>query len=1069
MAGLNTLNITNPGLININKKIVNSRTYETNLITTIGSPIVNDGIASGMSNDSYFTHSQLNLQGVTNAQITLKGTIILNSQKQCILELLTYNNDPLSLIFEDHKIELTFKENALFSISNLTFINNSDINIVLILKEDSYEFTLNYGNEVIQKTGSTNNLFIPENFTSLALGNSLIDSTMAWYGSINLPEFSIYSDTALIYSPSIGTSWQFTHILVSDGKFHMSDNTPTVAGHVFSFPVTEITRSGNTILLTCTISEDTYLVIRELGLYVQTTEGRRLFGYIENLNVNKEKDLSYNLVFTVNTTLNVVNAVGFPAEEGIIVKDPNFVEFKNFTTIKEVNTYVLTNLERIIRMNAGAKGSYENSAIINNQAGIGHNRAQVIYRIQQELEKDEDCYNTLDTYTKLASKFRKKYEKQLNHDLGVITEGNLTIPPNGNTKEFSTTDFAHAPTPFKSTKQWKVTTAFTTGRGTEGTPISLGNEYGNAPLELTVENNNCHLKIKNTRSINPYVGGYYYNNYKDNQEIGNVYYYAWSKEGTPLSYNFHCSNLAVSNSAIVTFPLSRSISTIHPNLDPEMFTFESRVKFSNLEGIHYVVGSPSASNRYSFEIFADGPILKANLYDGNRGTLITQIAMHFHLRANRYYNIHLSYEDEVYTFRYIMEPEAGEYAEEETHTFASIRTVKLSTENPLILGAQYTTSPRYKLRGEIDLAKTILFDAGIADDPWVGACLLEEVFTTSSNPQNDLVYDPDLYQILSTYVTSTESTYIINEDIFPVENNTHYLVEIEYTEDSTTGIYKVTREAHNNEKTREEVFRVEMPVTANLTHMMDLPTTTYVGVTPSHQNPYSAIVNLLEWVIEQGNEIWPFGRTVTVSNTELLQYYKLPDENKSFYTTGDLCDLGRMIRFLDTKFEGNRDIISFLYEEGITICTKVDLKDSEPKVILYKSDLVDSIYFALTFLNQTLACTVMDTSGNTYSVSKELELNEYDSYTNEPITITIKFTPQYDGWGYLQMFKNNEPITESVYVKTSTISDPSMYILSNYLTSTENFGKYVQDLVIIKGVISDKDLQYINNLFDTNY
>jgi hypothetical protein len=83
--------------------------------------------------------------------------------------------------------------------------------------------------------------------------------------------------------------------------------------------------------------------------------------------------------------------------------------------------------------------------------------------------------------------------------------------------------------------------------------------------------------------------------------------------------------------------------------------------------------------------------------------------------------------------------------------------------------------------------------------------------------------------------------------------------------------------------------------------------------------------------------------------------------------------------------------------------------------------------------------------------------------------ITVTFQPQYDNWGYLQMFKNNEPITEAKYLKLNPMTDPSMFILSNYLTSSEHIGRYLQDLVVIKGAISEDDLKYINNLFDTNY
>ena len=80
----------------------------------------------------------------------------------------------------------------------------------------------------------------------------------------------------LLLKVPLGTSQIF---LVRDGKIPLTDSTTPAANHIYSFPVTEIKRSGNTILLTCEIDEDSYLVIREMGLYIQTASGKVLFRF----------------------------------------------------------------------------------------------------------------------------------------------------------------------------------------------------------------------------------------------------------------------------------------------------------------------------------------------------------------------------------------------------------------------------------------------------------------------------------------------------------------------------------------------------------------------------------------------------------------------------------------------------------------------------------------------------------------------------------------------------------------------------------------------------------------------
>lgn len=1067
MAGLDALNITNTGLLNINKKVTNSRTFVSNLITAVGNPTIVEGVASGFSTEDYFVYSPLAFTDSEKIRINFKGVFFRKDGLQTAFQLISGAGASLTMTFENSRVSFTYRDLIVFSFGNLTLEDNMNVQINLVLTHDSYEFTLMYGKQILQKSGNLD-LTIPlESFVSLNLGSNFPNRENFWNGNINLKEFSIYNNGALLYAPSEGTSWNFSNILVSDGKFPLTDNTAPIANHIYSFPVTEIKRSGNAVLLTCEIDEDSYLIIREMGLYIQTASGKVLFGSLGNLNVNKTKGLAYNLVFTVNTTINVVNAIGFPEEGGIIVEDPDFMEFKDFTTIQQVNTYVLTNLERIIRMNAGAKGSYKNYSIENAQAGIGHNRPQVIYRLQQEIESAEDCYNSIDTFVKLTNKFQKITEEQVDPQV-IQVEGDMQVPENGVISGFSTSNYITHSSPFTNSSNWNFKCAFTSNEGTEGTIASLSNGSPNSPLEIGVLNDKCYLKIKSLESIYPTNLDSYYTR---NSSVDEGTYYGWSRKQETSFYNFHCNVLVPSASPIVTFPQVTPLILEHDNIDSSNFKLSVRTLMTDLTSTQYIIGKTSANSNEGFELFIENGRIKATFYEEGSGSLIGTISTRFNLKLNRFYNIKVEYDGSRYSLHYKIEPEGSEYAEEEIEYLVSDKLISLGSSVNFVIGAQYSVNPQNPYKGSLDFSN---FSLEGSDYLWKGCAELSIIYTSTPTPiSTDPTYDDDNYEVRNALAESYHNGEIINiNNLFTVEDHTKYTISISYSEDQETqkGTYEVTRIINDDIITKTTVLSSIIPIVENWSNRMSLPSEVFVGVNSSPQisNPFSATINLVDWTISQGSSNWPFTKEVILNDTELIQYYKLPNLNKNQYATKDICNFGRKIKFLSDRFEGNEDIIDFSYEGGITLCMKVALQDAEPKVLLYKSDLVEDIYFSLTFIDQTLTFTLATQDGYS-AISKSIVLQEYDAYTNEPIMITVTFQPQYDNWGYLQMFKNNEPITEAKYLKLNPMTDPSMFILSNYLTSSEHIGRYLQDLVVIKGAISEDDLKYINNLFDTNY
>jgi hypothetical protein len=912
-------------------------------------------------------------------------------------------------------------------------------------------------------------------------------------GDINLNEFSICTNDNLAYAPSEGTSWNFSYLLIADENFDLSDNTQPVANHIYKCPITEISRSGSNIILASEIDEEAHLTINKIGLYIETPEGDVLFGALYNLSVLKSEDLPYELILALDTSVGVVNAVGFPAENGIIVKEPEYPSYKNFTTLKEVNTYVLTNLERIIRLNAGAKGSYENSSVINGQAGIGYNRPQVIYRVQQQLEQEEDCYNTLDTFIQLVKKFKLLEEKQADYTLFNI-HGELEVPENGKVENFSTSDYVTQDTYFSDTAEWDFTSSFITNEnssGVIGALLSSAANNANEALTLYIEDGTCKLKAFSLDTISTPYSFYYYRNSASDRVVGSTTYYCWEKIGNSNSnyYNFHCKEmdtesgtfLRYSNSPIITLstslsnPISLNATTI-PASSTE-FTFSISMLLDSISLTDSLTILDTEGN-YGFKLIIENGKLKAELYNKTTGQLIQgDLKSHFELRANRFYNISLSYDGEKYALHYKMQPSSSEeYGENETvYLYSDELITPYSSSHPPIIPV---------ISGKVDLSKTS-FTAG--DNYWEAAVPLNTVFTTAGNPSNkgiydntlQVVHDSDNTYIRATYNSTTRSHSILNKSLFNIKPRTTYTVKISYSENESTGkgTYKGIMKEGNAQET--QVLSQALNLTENLSSRINIPSTTYVGLSTTQTLPFVGTINLLDWEMNQGINSWKFSKNVVLNDTELIQYYRVPNLSKNQYYVKDLCNEERIIRILDNRLEGNKDIIDFNDPKGLTLCMKVDLKDAEPKVLLYKSNLAGNIYFSLTFLSQTLEFSLM-TSEGTVILSKELEITEYPAYVNEPICITITMRPQFNGYGYLRMYKNNEPITDEVYAQVNQLIDPSTLILSNFIQNMPTYvsgddiktieaGRYVEDIVVLKGVISEKNLKYLNNLFDTNY
>ena len=200
MAGLDTLNVTKSGFFNINKKIVSDKTFNSKSITIYGEPVITDGVATSFSEDNYLAHYPLLFSKAEKISISFQGTFTPSDSKQCIWELINADGDFLTLTFENNRVMLTYDGRTVFSLGNLEFSDGMFISSILTVRNASYEFTLNYGKNVTQKT-NTLGFTIPINsFSTINLGNSTLNRSAVWMGSINLKELNVYNNNTLLKS-----------------------------------------------------------------------------------------------------------------------------------------------------------------------------------------------------------------------------------------------------------------------------------------------------------------------------------------------------------------------------------------------------------------------------------------------------------------------------------------------------------------------------------------------------------------------------------------------------------------------------------------------------------------------------------------------------------------------------------------------------------------------------------------------------------------------------------------------------------------------------------------------------
>lgn len=439
---LNEFKLSNLGLLNINRKIIGSRKYDSELITTVGTVNIFESKASGFNLESYLYKPDLSF---TKDNITIACSCnFTTSDTDQVAYLLKGEEHSVALHFNNEQARLVIDDRVAIQYSYLDLQDNTEIRTIVEVKQETCKFVMYVHEQVFEKTATLANPTNLSDLTKLYIGNEPDLLGNFWVGSINLGTFSISEDNILTYSPSSNYPLVFSKVLISDGEFKLNDKSIPVANHIYEYKVSEITRSGGTVLLTSQIDDDAKLTIKEIALYATTAEGEILFSSVSNLSINKGDGVPYDLIFTMNLYTSFINVVGFPDYNSFVLDEPELCLFQDFNSIKDVVLYTFTNLERIIKMNA---------------MDIGYNRSQVFYKFQKEISENEDCYFTIENFSKISKKLKRLVEV-LFDPASVTVYGNLIVPDDGIVKNFTNSDYIAGNILFDSSKNWEIDFTF---------------------------------------------------------------------------------------------------------------------------------------------------------------------------------------------------------------------------------------------------------------------------------------------------------------------------------------------------------------------------------------------------------------------------------------------------------------------------------------------------------------------------------------------------------------------------------------------------------------------------------
>ena len=474
MASSNNLVISNTGLTEISRELIGKKRYNPNLVTVIGNPLItNTGIASAFSATSYIMRDDLSFNQDTS-ELRIKVACIYKEESlnfQTLLNLVNPLNTEENILLQVNSNSISFFTGTFnpFTISNLIIHDGDSLNIDLRVSNNRYNLILIQNKVRVVFTGTFDYSFNFSNYSCIYIGNNSEVLSEFWYGFIDLTELSIYGDENVIYSPTYATFFRFTKILVSDSSETLTDSSIAKHGHIYEFPVTEINKTSNNILLTATIEANVYLNINQIGLYATSGGKRFLFGLVSNLVLQKEKDLGYDLIFTIKTNIGVVNTLVYPK---IIVKEGKYATLNVLDTLKNVHANTVVDMERAINRNATL---------------LGYEPDEVFFRLFNTVRFANKNYEGTHLYARVKQNIHSNYRKEYTGE-GIELIGSPVVEDSV-ASDFSTSDYVVFSKLYGLQDQWEYEISFTIGDTfPSGTILCLCNSNEEPTFTLFMDN-----------------------------------------------------------------------------------------------------------------------------------------------------------------------------------------------------------------------------------------------------------------------------------------------------------------------------------------------------------------------------------------------------------------------------------------------------------------------------------------------------------------------------------------------------------------------------------------------------
>lgn len=900
--------------------------------------------------------------------------------------------------------------------------------------------------------------------------------------------------------------FRFTKILISDGTFPLTDNSEEIDEHIYAYSVSEIARTNNNILMSAELTDTAKINLQEIGLYYEDDDGQHLFSLINNISLHTAgKNLTYKLILLAKLDINVVNTVAFPE---IVVEGGVIPPSSDFRTIQQVYTYLLINLERLIKLNALGIGQYNggsqatiNPAIMSDikPVGVGYNKAQVLYRFLKELANYKDNFVATNNFALAKTEFTPKEVTTLNPD-SFVEIGDMKVIQ-GIANDFSTTSYVKSTNAYNAPEKstWEYHLNFTTGHdvSTPQTIVDFAQVAVNQPLILGIRpigsnnNGNCFLSmgIPDTISVKRRAEseGHVFTR-SSTKDINGITYYTWVCNES-IGFNHHISyNSLVSSNGVVTISASSNMKTL-PKINPLIGdSWNINLPFttsSNTTNEQYLFASLSkgvavsiynkglkiylSSDRTNWDI-ANGTVAYSSELEINPNTSYTLTFSYDSLTDNTFaYKVHLINED------------IGEGA--------NILTISNSTPviiaDQICLGYSSIDSGKTFTQGKIDLKST---NISINDDViWNGLSVLDMICTREYNPtiNSSIPYDSDGYSLpydRAPYYSIAQKTSgkFIDQNLFSVEPNKTYSVIIKHGYND----YKVEYAQGLNSNNYFEVF--SQTSSNNLINPVDVLYGIQLDGT-EFINPFLGLINLdkiyFSFILKDdyGNiinsETYNFLES-TVKDIDLTDYFHIPSYaySHNYFTVKNLGNYpNSILDVVEGAIKGNTDDrIDFLKANGFSLSTKIDLNTTQSRVILAKGNIdQENYYFILEQVNYGEGSSTNNEivftlylPYETVTMSKELTPNILRDYTNYPITLTITSKD-----GVLKMYKNTELIASTTFTSYESQSLTSMYITNrtsnNYEESLEE--QIVHDILCFDGELQPEDLYYVTNILGTNF